>query len=168
MTTIPSFLIQTFQECGWLLSKENHDYKAIWPDGRILVQAVDLTGEREFLTSDSAETALKAMLTPGSTVSQVYSANYSISCRLYYASCFLDIMKLAASRSVCNHKMPMYNVCCMTDTHVQSCTVTCCSAHCLNCDGQSCTVACCSAHHLDCTVTSADQIQHQKLWNRSC
>lgn len=37
----------------------------------ILMQAVDLTGEREFLTSETAETALAAMLAPGSTISQV-------------------------------------------------------------------------------------------------
>ena len=37
----------------------------------ILLQAVDLTGEREFLTSETAETALAAMLAPGSTISQV-------------------------------------------------------------------------------------------------
>ena len=41
----------------------------------ILMQAVDLTGEREFLTSETAETALAAMLAPGSTISQVLGSD---------------------------------------------------------------------------------------------
>ncbi len=35
------------------------------------VQVVDLTGEREFLTKETAEIALAAMLASGSKVSQV-------------------------------------------------------------------------------------------------
>lgn len=34
------------------------------------MQAVDLTGDREFLTSETAEQVLAAMLAPGSTVTK--------------------------------------------------------------------------------------------------
>ena len=38
-----------------------------------LVQVVDLTGSRDFLTKDSTEEVLKAMLVPGSAVRKVRS-----------------------------------------------------------------------------------------------
>ena len=40
-----------------------------------LVQRVDLGGEREFMTGESTEDALAAMLEPGSSIAQVPSSH---------------------------------------------------------------------------------------------
>lgn len=53
------------------VSQASKQAQSATQNGTTESHAVDLTGEREFLTSETAEQALAAMLTPGSTVSKI-------------------------------------------------------------------------------------------------
>lgn len=70
-------VLQRCVQSGLLHTSHSGTCCLLWLTSFRLVQVVDLTGSRDFLTKDSTEEVLKAMLVPGSAVRKVRSLSWS-------------------------------------------------------------------------------------------